>query len=85
VPDVYKSWEPEPPGALGAYLGMYRYSFNLFNTRIPGRIICVVMGAKELGFNSWQGKESVCFKPTKLIGAKSFLFNYVVVGLAVGD
>jgi hypothetical protein len=28
VPNVEKSWEPQPPGALGAYLGQYRDSFT---------------------------------------------------------
>ena len=28
VPTVWKFWEPQPPGALGAYLGLYRDSFT---------------------------------------------------------
>jgi hypothetical protein len=27
-PDFQKSWKPQPPGALGAYLGQYRDSLT---------------------------------------------------------
>ena len=34
-PIAWESWEPQPPGNLGAYLGLYRDSFILFTFLIP--------------------------------------------------
>ena len=33
MPTVWKSWEPQPPGAFGTYIGLYRESFTFY---LPG-------------------------------------------------
>jgi hypothetical protein len=54
VPIVYKLWQPQPPGALGACPGLYRDSFNFLLRERSGKwvVLCKYCTFQKLHRNT---------------------------------